>query len=344
VYDIQVRSVVAGEEMSAPFALAGTVTPGSGGGTGGTGDTTAPVLTATPAFNGTTAVIADARTLTLSADEGTIYYTVDGSAVTTQPDGNVPSATAKIYSGTPIPITADNTAVKVAVIDAAGNATHSSGVVSPKAAAAAVAPTGLQILGTAGAGPDTANPQGRISAGWNAVPDATEYKVRVYDRNDATATNTLLAQYDKVVTGTNGEVTGLPKSATGHRYVIRVQAKTPAAATYGPLSLGVNAVVTGDDIGVEVAQYRAGDELRIRGTGTVPGSVITVHRPNAAGTGPVTTAIAGYPTATVGALDAGLNTGPWEIVLDPAPATNPGTLWFKSSNGDVFGPVTVEAR
>ncbi|NEK58359.1 hypothetical protein GCU56_10800 [Geodermatophilus sabuli] len=348
VYDIQVRSVVAGDEMSAPFALAGTVTPGTGGGDGGTGgDTTAPVLTATPAFNGTTAVIADSRTLTLAADEGTIYYTVDGSAVTSQPNGNVPSATAKIYQE-PIPITAADTKVNVVVIDAAGNATHSSGVVSPKAAAAAVAPTGLTVLGVTGAGPDAAAPKGTISVGWNPVTDATEYRVRVFDQTvGSTSPPVLLSQYDTVVTGaTNATVSGLPKSAANHRYVVRVQAKTPASPNFGPTTIGntVYGVVPGDDIGVEVALYRTGDELRIRGTGTVPGSVITAHRSNAAGTGPVTNAVPGYPTATVGALDAGLPTGAWEIVVDPAPTTNPGTLWFKSSNGDVFGPVTVETK
>jgi hypothetical protein len=344
VYDIQVRSIVDGD-MSAPFALAGTVTPGTGG--GGTGDTTAPALTATPAFNGTTAVIADSRTLTLAADEGTIYYTVDGSAVTTQPGGSVPSATAKLYQQ-PIPITADNTTVNVVVIDAAGNATHSSGVVSPKAAAAATAPTGLTVLGVTGAGVDPAAPKGTINVGWDPVQDATEYRVRVFDQTVGSLTApTLMPQYDTVVTGTtNATVGSLPKTPANHRYVVRVQAKTPAATAWGPMTIGntVFGVVPGDDIGVEVALYRTGDELRIRGTGTVAGSTITAHRPNAGNTGPVTNAIVGYPTGLVGPLDAGLPTGAWEIVVDPAPTANPGILWFKSSNGDIFGPVTVETK
>ena len=340
LYDIQVRSIVDGE-MSAQFALAGTVTPGSGG---STGDTAAPVLTTTPAFNGTTAVIADSRTLTLAADEGTIYYTTDGSAVTTEAGGNVPSPTATMYTGTAIPITANNTPVNVVAIDASGNATHSSGVVSPKAAAAAVAPTGVAIVGFTGAGP--ANNAGTIGVGWNPVPDATEYQVRVYDQTIGSTGATLLPQYDTTVAGTtNATVTGLPKSAPNHRYLVRVRAKTPAATGFGPISGGVapTAIVPGDTIGVVSARWRAGDELEIRGSGTNAGATITVYAPNAAGTGPATRALAGYPTAVVGALEAPDNTGPWAIVVDPAPAANPGDLWVRSSEGH-FVKLTVETR
>jgi hypothetical protein len=335
VYDFQVRSIVGGD-MSAPFALAGTVTPGSGG---GTGDTTAPVLTETPTFNGTTAVVSETRDITLKADEGTIYYTIDGSAVTTEVDGNVPSASAKIYTA-PIPIAA-RTTIKVAVIDAAGNAYHETGVVTPKAAARAVAPTGVAVVGTTGAGPDLAKPQGTVNIGWAAVPDATEYLIQVFDRTDAANTMVATPQYDTVVTGaTNGTVDELPKSTPGHRWVFRVQAKTPFAATYGPLSVGVNAVVPGDTIGVVSARWRAGDELQIRGSGTNPGATITAHRVNAVGG--AGTAL-GYPTGVVGALDAPGNTGPWEIVVDPAPLANPGDIVLKSSEGH-FVRVTVETR
>jgi hypothetical protein len=331
LYDIEVRSIVNGE-IGAPFALAGTAEPTPPEGT-------ALELTATPAFNGDTAVIAEDRQLTLSANAGTIYYTLDGSAVTTQPNGNVPSSTAKIYTA-PVPITADNTRVNVAVIDAAGGVTHATGVVSPRAAAAAVAPTGLAVVGINGAGPDAANPQGTVNIGWTAVPDATEYRVRVYDRDDAAGTNTLVASRDLTVATTNAQVTGLPKSATGHRWVFRVQAKTPAANTFGPLSTGVNAVVPGDTIGVAQAQWRTGDELRIRGSGTNPGATITAHRVNAVG-GPGVAL--GYPQAVVGALEAPDNTGPWEIVVAPAPAANPGDIVIRSSEGS-FVRVTVEAR
>src|SRR5215207_3752580 len=77
LYDIEVRSMVGGE-LGAPFALAGTIAPPNGD---GTADTTAPVVTTTPTLNGTTAV--ETATLALAADEGTVYYTTDGSAVTT---------------------------------------------------------------------------------------------------------------------------------------------------------------------------------------------------------------------------------------------------------------------
>ncbi|MCF6745422.1 hypothetical protein E9529_14325, partial [Blastococcus sp. KM273128] len=343
LYSVEVRSMV-GNEMGAPFALAGTASPEL---PEGETDTTAPVLTTDPVLNGTTAVVAANRSLTLSADEGTIYYTVDGSAVTTEAGGNVPSPSALIYQG-PIAITADNTPVAIAVIDAAGNATHASGVVSPQPAAAAVAPTGLAITGTSGAGPDPAAPQGRVDLAWNPVPDATSYRVRVSLRTDATATTpvtvVLMPEYDTVVTGTTAQVTGLPKNADGQRYTFRVQSRTAAATPYSALSLPVIHRVVGDDIAIGLAQFRTGDEFRISGSGTVPGATITVHRTNTAGTGPALNPIAGYPTAVVGAIEAPENVGAWDATVDPAPATAPTEIWVKSSEGAVFGPFPVEVR
>ncbi|MCZ2858253.1 fibronectin type III domain-containing protein [Blastococcus sp. VKM Ac-2987] len=341
LYTIEVRSMV-GSEIGAPFALAGTIAPPN---EDGSGDTTAPVVTTTPELTGTTAVVTSS--LTLAADEGTLYYTTDGSPVTTVEGGNVPSATATLYTA-PIPVTTADTTVNYVAIDAAGNATHGSGVVSPAPAAPAVAPTGLAITGTAGAGPDPAAPQGRVDLAWNPVPDATGYRVRVFLRTDATATDaaTVVLQPDRdvVVTGTTAQVTGLPKSADGQRYVFRVQSRTPAATAYSTLSAGVNHRVVGDDVAIGLAQFRTGDEFRISGSGTVPGATITVHRTNAAGTGPVATPLAGYPTGVVGAIEAPENVGAWEITVDPAPATAPAEIWIKSSEGSVSGPFPVEVR
>ncbi len=343
LYGIEVRSMV-GNDMGAPFALAGTITPP---GEDGTPDTTAPVLTTDPVLTGTTAVVAPNRSLTLSADEGTIYYTLDGSPVTTETDGNVPSPSALIYQG-PIAITADNTAVAIAVIDAAGNATHASGVVSPAPAAAAVTPTGLAITSTGGAGPDPAAPQGRVALAWNPVTDAVSYRVRVFLRTEATATTPLtvtpMPALDTIVTGTTADVTGLAKSADGQRYLFRVQSRTGATTPYSTLSAPVNHRVVGDDVAIGLAQFRTGDEFRINGSGTVPGATITVHRTNAAGTGPAAAPIAGYPTAVVGALEVPGNTGAWDATVDPAPAVAPTEIWIKSSEGGVSGPFPVEVR
>jgi hypothetical protein len=342
LYDIRVRSIVNGE-LSAAFPLAGTTT------TPPDGDTTAPVLTATPDFTSGTAAApvrtsAD-RVLTLAADEGAIYYTLDGSPVTTEPGGNVPSPTAKLHQGTPIPISGPTT-VNVAVIDAAGNATHKTGVVAPAAAQPAVPPTNVGVTGVRA---------GSVDVAWNAVPDATSYRVRVWLRKDAVrnaagaitspATTTVQMQYDTVVQGTSATI-ALPRSERGFRYVFRVQARTPFASTYSDFSADtpvISAIVPGDDIGLTRARFDAGDEFQIDGTGSVTGATITVHRQNALGTGPVLTPIPGYPTATVGALDE-LGVGTWNITLDPAPATNPGVIYLLSSNGDVEGPFTVEAR
>ncbi|WP_456601103.1 fibronectin type III domain-containing protein [Blastococcus sp. SYSU DS0669] len=339
LYDIEVRSMV-GNEMGAPFALAGTIAPPN---EDGSADTTAPVVTTTPALTGTTAV--ETASLTLATDEGTLYYTTDGSLVTTVEGGNVPSATATLYTA-PIPVTTANTTVNYVAIDAAGNATHGSGVVSPAPAAAAVAPTGLAITGFNGSGVN--NDAGRVRLAWNPVTDATEYRVRVSLRTDATATTSatvvLQPERDVVVTGTTAEVTGLPKSEPGTRWVFRVQSKTPAATTYSSLSPGVNVVLPGDDVAIGLAQFRTGDEFRIDGSGTVPGATITVHRTNTAGTGPALNPIAGYPTGVVGPIEAPEASGAWAITVDPAPATAPTEIWVKSSEGGVSGPFPVEVR
>jgi hypothetical protein len=295
-------------------------------------------------LNGDTVVIADARAVKLEASEGTIYYTVGDTPVTTTAGGNVPSPAAIIISsGQSVPITADRTRLNVAVIDAAGNAKHATGLVSPRAAAAPVAPSGVAVVGVTGSGP--ANNAGTIDVGWNAVPDATEYQVRVYDQLIG-STMTLLPRHNTVSSTTNATITGLPRSLPNHRYVVRVTAKTPNDLTvWGPLSTvstATMAAVPGDTIGVVSARWRAGDELQIRGAGTNVGATITVHGLTPSGTA-ATLPLRGYPSATVGALEAPDNTGPWEIVVDPAPEVNPGELWIKSSQGHSV-KITVETR
>ncbi|WP_448625580.1 chitobiase/beta-hexosaminidase C-terminal domain-containing protein [Geodermatophilus sp. URMC 64] len=325
-YDIEVRSI-AGPRMSEAF----TGGPTAGGTTDGQ-DGVGPQLTTTPALNGDTVVTGATVTVSGSTD---VYYTTDGSAVLT---GDVPSATAKVYTG-PIPITAANTRVNVVGFDAAGDFTTLTGLVSPAPAAPAAVPTNLAVESVGAAGADAANPQGRVSLSWNAVQDATDYRVQVWTvtGTGTTATVTRAAQFDKIVTTPTADITNLPKNADGQRYRFRVASRTPAATTFSANSANVDATVPGDEVSIELADYRTGNEFRLGGSASIVGATITILRSNAAGTAPTTTVIGTAPVTAVAPPEVG---GEWVLRLAPPPA-NPGKIFIRSSQGGVAGPFDV---
>jgi Chitobiase/beta-hexosaminidase C-terminal domain len=328
-YDIEVRSI-AGTGMSAPF----TGGPTAGGGTTSAQDGVGPELTSTPALSET---VANAASVTVSGSDD-IYYTTDGSDVLT---GDVPSATAKVYTG-PIPITTANTRVNVVGFDAAGDTSTLTGLVSPAPAAVAAVPTGLTVESVGGAGADPAAPQGRVSLSWTGVKDATDYRVQVWTvvGTGTTATVTRAAQYDKIVTTSTADITNLPKNADGQRYRFRVASRTPAATTFSANSTPVDAAVPGDTVAIELADYRTGTEFRLGGSGTIVGATITVLRSNTAGTAPTTTVLGTAPVTAVAPPEVG---GEWELRIAPPPA-NPGKVFIRSSQGGVAGPFDVTVR
>ncbi|MFW3169164.1 chitobiase/beta-hexosaminidase C-terminal domain-containing protein [Geodermatophilus sp. CPCC 206100] len=328
-YDIEVRSI-AGPRMSEAF----TGGPTAGGGTGGTQDGVGPELTSTPALSET---VANAASVTVAGSDD-IYYTTDGSDVLT---GDVPSATAKVYSG-PIAITAANTRVNVVGFDAAGDTSTLTGLVSPAPAAVAAVPTGLTVESVGGAGPDANAPQGQVNLSWTGVRDATDYRIQAWTvtGTGATAVATRAAQYDKIVTTSTAEITNLPKNADGQRYRFRVASRTPNSTAFSANSTPVDAAVPGDTVGIELADYRTGTEFRLGGSGSIVGATITVLRSNTAGTAPTTTVLGTAPVTALAPPEVG---GEWELRLSPPPA-NPGKVFIRSSQGGVAGPFDVTVR
>ena len=331
-YDFEVRSI-AGPRMSEAFKAASpATTPGTGT---DAQDGVGPELTSTPALSET---VANASSVTVSGSTD-VYYTTDGTDVLT---GDVPSATAKVYTG-PIPITAANTRVNVVGFDAAGDTSTLTGLVSPAPAAAAAVPTGLAVESVSGAGADPAAPQGKVNLSWTAVKDATDYRVQAWTVT-GTGTNAVVtraAQYDKVVTTSTAEITNLPKNTDGQRYRFRVASKTPAGTAFSGNSTPVDATVPGDSVAIELADYRTGTEFRLGGSASIVGATITVYRGNAAGTAATTTVLGTAPVTAVAPPEVG---GEWELRISPPPATAPGTVFIKSSQGGVAGPFAVTVR
>jgi hypothetical protein len=325
-WDIEVRSL-AGPRMSEAFA---PVTPGNT--PGEPGDVTPPTLSTTPGLSATAVLT---RSVAVTSD-GDVYYTTDGSDPTLF---DMPADNAVLYTA-PIQVTAANTTIKLAAFDAAGNITRLQGVASPPAAAVAAVPTGLTVDSVAAAGPDAAAPQGRVSLSWNAVPDATEYRVNAWTvvGVGANAVVTRAAQFDKRVTTPNAEITNLPKNTDGQKYRFRVASRTPAATTFSANSAPIDATVAGDDVAIEQADFRAGVDFRLGGSGSIVGSTVTIYRGNAAGTAATTLVLGTAPVTALAPPEIG---GEWELRLAPAPTTAPGTVFIKSSNGGVAGPFTV---
>jgi hypothetical protein len=327
-YDIEVRSI-AGPRMSEAFA---PVTPGST--PGGPGDETPPTLSTTPALSDTAV---QTRSVTVTSD-GDVYYTTDGSDPTL---ADMPADNATLYTA-PIQVAAANTTIKLAAFDASGNITRLQGVASPAPAATAAVPTGLTVESVGAAGADAAAPQGRVSLSWNAVQDATDYRVQAWTvvGTGTSAVATRAAQFDKIVTTPTADITNLPKNTDGQRYRFRVASRTPAATAFSANSGMVDATVAGDEVAIELADYRTGNEFRLGGSASIVGATITVLRSNTAGTAPTTTVLGTAPVTAVAPPEVG---GEWELRIAPPPA-NPGKVFIRSSQGGVAGPFDVTVR
>ena len=102
----------------------------------------------------------------------------------------------------------------------------------------------------------------------------------------------------------------------------------------------VDAAVPGDEVAIELADYRTGNEFRLGGTASIVGATITVLRSNAAGTAPTTTVVGTAPVTAVAPPEVG---GEWELRIAPPPA-NPGKVFIRSSQGGVAGPFDVTVR
>jgi hypothetical protein len=178
-----------------------------------------------------------------------------------------------------------------------------------------------------------------VTLRWTAVDGATGYRVHQVDAAGAEVPATALES-----TGPTLTVTSLKAGST---YSFRVQARN--AAGLGPASDVVSSRPA-DRLTIGTARWKQGD-FRVSGTSTAPVSAggeattVSVFRvtgpPPSPGLLPVLTEI---PNTRAG-LTAGV--APANSTYDirarngQAPATNPGTIYVKSSLGGITGPFTV---
>ncbi|HUR83880.1 MAG TPA: fibronectin type III domain-containing protein [Solirubrobacteraceae bacterium] len=309
-YDVEVRAM-AGSRMGEPFH-------------DGAVDTTPPTLTATPA-EGTEASPAPTDSVTLSSDDGAIYYTIGNAPAI---DGDGPSGDAVPYKE-PIAITT-TTEIHAAAFDDAGNHSQLDGFYAPPGAAdppppeppaAATPPAPTDLVTKAGFH--------EVALTWTGDASASSYVVRVYDAAAATGMP-LVTQYP---TDTKATIANL---AAAKDYWFTVTAKNTAGESDPPTKAGP--VKPTDAVTVATAKWKAGD-FRITGTGTdalTPAATVSVW--NAAtdqqiGTTTVTMAPAAAP-ATGTTFDLRLRNG-------AAPASNPGRIYVKSSAGGKSAPFNV---
>jgi hypothetical protein len=90
-----------------------------------------------------------------------------------------------------------------------------------------------------------------------------------------------------------------------------------------------------DQVTIATGRYKAGSELRIDGSGSVVGAVITIHAGSLGGP------VIGTPVQVVSAAPAA--GGTWSIRLrgNAVPATSPGRVWIESDHGGTAGPSTL---
>lgn len=307
-YDIEVRSM-SGDKMSQPYTVQ-AATPSD------LGDTTKPVLTATP---GNTAAVNVTSTITLSSEVGAdIYYTLDGSAAVV---GDLPSDKALLYTA-PIAISQPRTLHAVA-FDRAGNFDQFTADYAPPADTTPVPSAITNITGSAG--------QAAATLSWASTEAGiTGFSVQAYV--DGVKSGAAVTTTEKTVT--------INSLTAGTEYYFTVRAKNasgygPESTPYGPL---VPTRVT-DRVTITTAKWKTGD-FRVTGTGSLVGAIVTVRpatstgaidRTRSLGTAQTVPAVA---PATGATYDIRLRNG-------NAPATNPGKIFVESDSGGVAGPFVV---
>ncbi|MCW2581225.1 MAG: hypothetical protein JWQ53_15 [Klenkia sp.] len=284
----------------------------------GSTDSTPPAVSASPAGGPVTGPV----TVSLTSESGSaVYYTLDGSSPLDGPDTTGLSSTAYAAPITVAPVAGTPVVLRYVAFDAAGNTSLvRNETYTLTSASGPSAPTAV----TAAPG------DGRVTVGWTAPASSGTSAVTGY-----------------TVTATPG--TGSPVSATagpaatqlvltgltnGTPYAVTVRA-TSSVGT-GPASAAVSVTPVRpavDTLTVTRATWKAGD-LRIEGTGTVPGATITIR------TGGPTGTVLG--TAVVGAPAAGAVSGTWTFRLRTAAVnTRPAAVAVTSSGGGVVSPVTL---
>ena len=317
-YEIEVRSQ-AGPRMSEAFPLANSAPTAPG-------DTVAPKVTVdpAPAADGTAV---EAASVKLTSDDATadIFFTTDGTPARIA--GDLPSATAKLYTG-PIAIgrATPTTELNWVAFDRAGN---SSGNVTglykpPPLAAAPPAPTGL-------AGTPT---ERSVALSWAPAARAAEYQVTV------SSGGVKLASQPAPVTGTSQTITGLTASTD---YQFTVTAKNEGGSSTSA-SLTVRTSVATERLTITTAKWKTND-FRVVGSSSASSGTVSVYTAVTDGTGKLVPAAAPIP---------GMANQPLTAAAPPATGTDfdvrlranvpnpkPAQIFVKSSNGGIAGPFAV---
>ena len=313
-YTVEVRSLTGGK-MSEPF-LVTAPTP-----TAPTGDTTAPIITATPppAANPATPVTASLVTLSSNEPNTAIYYTTDGKPAV---EGDLPTDDAMLYAG-PIAIT-DPTNLRWVGIDAAGNTdvTGAFGTYQPAAATVQPPAAPTSLIATPG--------QGSVTLKWTSTDTTVKgFTVQAFAAG---------APYGDPIDTTDKTVTVKPLTS-GSSFTFTVTAKNAGGETTSAPSTPVTPLAVTDTISISTAKFKAGSDFRVTGSGSVVGPTITLHLVNANGS--IGAAIPNALTTVTAAAAPAIGT--WEIRLrnGNVPPTNPVRVIAKSSSGGVTAPFTV---
>jgi hypothetical protein len=199
--------------------------------------------------------------------------------------------------------------------------------------------TGLDTIGQGTYAPSTAPPlavpanlsgtpgQTSVTLRWDAVADATDYQVKVYDASDKP-----LANQPGATTARTQTVTGL-SGATTYRFTVRARTAKQTGDESGKVTVTTQAIT--DRVTITSAKWKSGD-FRVAGSSSATSGTVTVHA--AAATGGIGAPIAGLSGSLTSAAPAAGST--YDLRLRTAVA-NPKQIYVKSSNGGVAGPFTV---
>ena len=317
-YEIEVRSL-AGPRMSEAFPLANSAPTEPG-------DIEAPTVTVdpAPAADGTAV---ETTSVKLTSDDPTadIFFTTDGSPARIA--GDLPSATAKLYTG-PIAIgrATPTTEINWVAFDGAGNSSgNMTGLYKPPPLPAAPpAPTGLAGSAT----------ERSVALSWAPAARATEYQVTV------SSGGVKLASQPTPVTGTSQTITGLTASTD---YQFTVTAKNEGGtSTSAPLT--VRTSVATERLTITTAKWKTND-FRVVGSSSATSGTVSVYTAVTDGTGKLVPAAAPIP---------GMANQPLTAAAPPATGTEfdvrlranvpnpkPAQIFVKSSNGGIAGPFAV---
>jgi Fibronectin type III domain/Chitobiase/beta-hexosaminidase C-terminal domain len=315
-YEVEVRSL-AGTKMSEAFPPANT---GSG-----TADTVAPKVTASPAPVDGTAVRASLVTLTSDDQAADIFYTTDGSPA--RAPGDVPSATAKLYTG-PITIgrATPTTELNWVAFDRAGlSSGNEKGLYEPEPAPAPPpAPSNLK-----------ATPAERsVALSWDPADRATGYQVTV------SKGGTKLAEQPAPVTGTSQTIQGLTADT---EYTVTVTAKNDGGSNEST-PLTVKTLAATERVTITTAKWKSND-FRVVGTSSATSGTVSVYRAVTDATNkvvPADTPIAGMANQPLTPAVAPETGSTFDVRLRTnVPNPKPAQIFVKSSNGGIAGPFNV---